>query len=90
MFNGEMYHQLTGVSMGTIFAPPYACLTVGFLEETELYPKLLPSRYDLSTCEFIINNFFRFMDDGNTLLPEDMDHFLKLLNSMHPKIQFRN
>ena len=90
IFNNEMYYQITGVSMGTIFAPPYACLTVGFLEETELFPKLLPSKYDPVTCEFIIENFFRFMDDGNTLLPKDIieDEFLHLLNSMHPNIQF--
>ena len=90
LFDGEMYHQLIGVSMGTIFAPPYSCLSVGFLEETILYPVLLPSKFDPDTCNFIIENFFRFMDDGNTLLPEeiDEDQFLALLNSMNQYIQF--
>lgn len=39
LFDQQMYRQLIGAAMETIFAPPYACLSVGFLEETKLYPQ---------------------------------------------------
>ena len=29
-----MFLQLLGTAMGIKFAPPYACLSVGYLEET--------------------------------------------------------
>ena len=90
LFGEKMWHQIIGTSMGSIFAPPYACLTIGFLEETKFYPTLLPSKFDPVICEKIIEFFFRFMDDGTTLLPEDVDEsiFLELLNSMHPSIKY--
>ena len=89
-FEDELWHQLVGTAMGSIFAPPYACLTMGFLEETRLYPVLLPSKFDPITCQIIIDYFFRFMDDGTTLLPEHvtLDVFLGLLNSMDPSIRW--
>ena len=67
VFDEKMYHQVIGTAMGSIFAPPYAQLTIGFLEETRLYPLLLPSKFDLETCKKIIEFFYRFMDDGTTL-----------------------
>ena len=89
-FNSRMYHQIIGTAMGSNFAPPYSQLTIGFLEETKLYPILLPSQFDAETCARIIELFFRFMDDGTTLFPGDvdLDIFLSLLNSMHPAIQY--
>ena len=89
VFDGKMFHQVIGTAMGSIFAPPYSQLTLGFLEETRLYPLLL-SRFDKETCDLIINYFYRFMDDGTTLIPEEVDEavILALLNSMHPAIQY--
>ena len=88
-FDGDIYHQMIGTSMGSIFAPDYACLTVGYLEETKLYPSLR-SHFDEDTCLQIIENFFRFMDDGTTLFPliVDLNLFLFLLNSMHPALKY--
>jgi hypothetical protein len=90
MFDMEMFRQVIGTAMGTIFAPPYACLVIGYLEETKLFPQLLPAHFDEDTCMKIIEHFFRFMDDGNTLLPVEVDYqlFLHLLNSMHPAIKW--
>ena len=59
IFDDVMYHQIIGTAMGTTFAPPYACLVVGFLEETILFPRLLPSSFDLITCKIIQNHYFR-------------------------------
>ena len=39
IFDGQMRHQETGTSMGTKLAPPYACLSIGYLEETVLFPE---------------------------------------------------
>ena len=36
-FDGNFYHQLQGTGMGVDFAAPYACLTIGYLEETKLF-----------------------------------------------------
>ena len=35
-FNGKCYHQNEGKAMGSKMAPPYACLSIGYLEETKL------------------------------------------------------
>ena len=89
-FDSEMFRQIIGTAMGTIFAPPYACLVIGYLEETKLYPVLLPSKFDEITCAKIIEHFFRFMDDGHSLLPEEIDYdvFLHTLSSMHWSIRY--
>ena len=89
-FDLELFRQIIGTAMGTIFAPPYACLVIGYLEETKLYPQLLPSKFDEITCKKIIEHFYRFMDDGHSLLPEEVDQdvFLHLLNSMHYAIRY--
>ena len=84
-----MYHQIVGTAMGSIFAPPYACLTIGFLEETILFPSLA-SQLANEVYDCIIDRFFRFMDDGITLLPAEVDEnlILNLLNRMHPAIRY--
>ena len=89
-YDEKMYQQKIGTSMGSIFAPTYSQLTVGYLEETKLFPVLLPSKFDAETTQAIIDYFYRFMDDGTTLFPADVDEdvFLELINSMHPSIQY--
>ena len=89
-FDNELWQQITGTSMGTKMAPPYACLTIGFLEETVLFPTLLPSKFSKEECERIIELFFRFMDDGTSLFPKysSKEILLELLNSMHPSIKY--
>ena len=64
LFDNELHHQETGTGMGTKFAPHYACLCIGYLEETKLFPVLLPNHFDMLECQYIENNFFRFIDDG--------------------------
>ena len=41
----EMLNQVIGTAMGTKFAPPYANLSVGFLEERVLFPVELPKYF---------------------------------------------
>ena len=89
LFNDMMYLQLIGTAMGTIFAPPYACLTIGYLEETKLYP-ILRSRFPLDIANLIEDLYKRYMDDGITPLPREVppEVFLSILNSLDPSIQF--
>ena len=65
MFNDTMWHQLFGTAMGTIFAPSYACLTIGYLEITKLYPKLALI-FSIEVCRQIEETYKRHMDDGIT------------------------
>ena len=89
-FDGKIWRQVVGTAMGKEVASPYACLTVGYLEETILFPTLIPSRFDSKTAEEIIENFYRFVDDGVSPIPliVPTDTFLDTLNSMDSSVQY--
>lgn len=89
LFDNIMYLQLVGTAMGTIFAPPYACLTIGYLEVTKLYP-VLRERFPLHVAKLIEEQYKRYMDDGISPLPPEVspDVFLEILNSLDPDISF--
>ena len=90
LFDNVMYKQVSGTAMGTKFAPPYACLTIGYLEETRLFPKILKNYFTDSTCLYIKDNFFRYMDDGFIALAQNIDaiSLKNALNDLHPSIKF--
>ena len=75
--------------MGTKFAPPYACLSIGYLEETKFYPELY-SHFSEEDCKFIIENFFRYMDDGFNPWPTSLEiNILEyILNNLDVQIEF--
>ena len=60
----EMFNQVMGTTMGTKFAPPYANLSVGFLEETVLFLVELPKYFSHDNCKLIEELFRRYVDDG--------------------------
>ena len=76
--------------METKFARSYACLTVGYLEETRLFPLVLPKYFNGQLSKYIERNFFRYMDDGFLALPREIDPSLmkRALNELHPARQF--
>ena len=90
LFDNVMYKQVSGSAMGTKFAPPYACLTIGYLEETRLFPKILKNYFTDSICMYIKDNFFRYMDDGFIALAQNIDAIAlkNALNDLHPSIKF--
>ena len=89
-FDGEFYHQNDGTAMGTKLAPPYACLCVAYLEETKLFPTILPTIFNRIQCQWIEENLKRYMDDGFIALLKSINFgkFLECLNAMHPSIKF--
>ncbi len=90
LFDNVLYQQVSGTAMGTKFAPPYACLTIGFLEETVLYPKILKNYFNDQICSYIKESYIRYMDDCFIALPQDIDPvlFLNALNNLHESIRF--
>ena len=50
--------------MGTKFAPPYTNLSVGFLEETALFPVEPPEYFSHDNCKLIEEIFKRYINDG--------------------------
>ena len=89
-FGNTTWHQVVGTAMGKEVASPYACLTVGFLEETILFPQLLPANFEPDIVQKIIELFFRFVDDGITALLDEIEpeKFQGILNQMDPSIQY--
>ena len=90
MFDGVCYHQDIGTAMGTVFAPPYACLSIGYLEETKLERTLLPQHFSLDDVAFILFLLLRYIDDGFIPWPKRLnkDNFVNALNNLHPNIKF--
>ena len=76
-------------SLGTKYAPPYACLTVGYLEETKLFTYELPQYFNESECELIMELLKRYMDDGFIFWPLKLnfENFKTCLNNMDPSIK---
>ena len=65
-----MFLQLVGTAIGTKFVPPYACLSIGYLEETILFPRLLPLHFTLTECKLIEEISKRLMDDDFVFWPK--------------------
>ena len=82
-----MYLQLLGTATGSKYAPPYARLTVGYLEETTYE---LPKYFNKSECELILEILKRYMDDGFNFWPLKLnfEKFKRCLNNMHLSIKF--
>ena len=75
--------------MGTKFAPIYATLVLGYLEET-LYRKV-EDVFDLNFKTYIEENFKRFLDDCFILFRKSDQNLTKLhelKNTLHPSLNF--
>ena len=76
--------------MGSVFASHYACLTMGFLEETRLENVVLPRYFSKEHCLLILEILLRYIDDGFIPWPCRLNrsHFQLALNSLHPGVKF--
>ena len=75
--------------MGTIFAPTYATLSMGYFELT-FYTMRINELGD-GLGQFILENWCRFLDDCETPLHKtkiDPNRLLEILNSINPSIRF--
>ena len=79
-FKGQIKPEISGIAIGTKFAPPYACLFIdkietAFLETQELQPLV----------------WFRYMDDIFFIWThgeQELQTFLRSLNEFHTDIKF--
>lgn len=89
-FNGQNYKQISGTAMGTPFAPTYANLTMGYLENHILHSKLI-EEFGPEDTNMIEKHFYRYLDDCWVtwfLGIQKLDIFTNLLNNMNPNIKF--
>ena len=80
-FDSEFYLHIIGTEMGTIFAPIYANLTMGY-HEIKVY-SIIRQSYALASKHFE-NSWFR-LDDCQILLKVNLmkpDHLLSILNQI--------
>ena len=78
--NMRCFKQLQGTAIGTKFAPPYATLFIGYLED-----KILNSFVQKPLVWWSsMDDIFMIWQHGEEKLKE----FLKILNSCHPTIKF--
>ena len=84
-----MYLQLLGTAVGTKCALPYACLTVGCLEETKVFTNKLPKCFNESEWKLIMELLKRYMDDCFIFWPFKLyfENFKICLNKIHPSIK---
>ena len=81
--------QIQGTAMGTIFAPTYAALSMGY-HEIKLYA-LTKSKFTLSVSKYFEQNWKRFLDDCFVFLRLRLikpNELLDVLNNSNPAIQF--
>ena len=74
--------------MGTIFAPTYANLTMGY-RKIKIY-SIIRQSYALAMKRFE-NSWFRYLDDCQILLKANLikpDHLISILNQVNNNIQF--
>ena len=85
-----MHNQMNGAAMGTISAPPYACRTIGYLEDTRLHLIELPKYFKTNQCDTIRECYNRYTDYQFCALPVacSSDNFGKAFNNLHPAITF--
>ena len=53
LFDSRMFNQEFGTAMGPKCAPPYACLTIGYQEETKCFTQELPKYFSVGEYELI-------------------------------------
>ncbi len=80
LFNGKLYRQFNGVSMGSPLAPIIADLFMIHLEE-----QLLPELFEAG-----VKAYKRYVDDTFLLIDDDanIDYITSILNGFHSDIQF--
>ena len=88
-FNDEFCVKLNGPAMGTIFAPTYAMLSMGYFELT--FYRICINEFGETLGQSILVNWRRFRGDCETPLDKtkiDPNRLLEIANSINPSIKF--
>ena len=89
-FNSKNFLQINGTAMGTIFAPTYANLSLGYLEI--LLENKLTNLVGQEACSKILNNYSRYLDDifliWNAKIAGSIQNFRDNLCSLDSRISF--
>ncbi|XP_014782367.1 uncharacterized protein LOC106877849 [Octopus bimaculoides] len=87
-FNNKLYRQIKGTAMGMKFAPSYANLVMGFLEN-KLYVEIR-NVFECNFREDIKKKWKRYLDDCFIFWnrSEDLRTFRNIFNTLHPSIHF--
>jgi hypothetical protein len=89
-FNGQKYIQVKGVAMGTKMAPSYATLTLAFLEEKFLYPKI-EKMFGIESALYFKDNYSRFLDDCFLIWQKSrctVHYIQECLNQLNKELKF--
>jgi hypothetical protein len=89
IFDDKHYSQTKGTAMGTKFAPTYATLVMGFLEQ-KLYEEI-ESLFDNEFLSFVKASWKRYLDDCFIFwvkYTNELQQFHTVLNNLHPDIKF--
>ena len=86
--NKSLFHQIKGTAMGTKFAVVGSNLVVAY-KEIKLFA-LLPQVYPQDFVDFLLRNYFRFLDDifHKWLENFDIKKFYDLINSLDEDLKF--
>ena len=87
-FNGEYFFQRKGCSMGSVFSPIIAILSMGYLEE-KLYKKA--GEINPTLKSYLESNWQRFIDDCFLIWKKrlgDINQLHNLLADLDPHIKF--
>ncbi|XP_071132786.1 uncharacterized protein [Mytilus edulis] len=88
-FNGKNYLQHRGTAMGTKFAPTYATLVMGFLEQ-RLYQEV-ENNFGVEFAREFELSWKRYLDDCFIIWnksDEELQLFSDILNNLHTSIKF--
>ena len=90
LLDSKMFNQIIGTAIDTKCAPPYACLPIGYQEETKLFTQELSKYFSNEECLLITEFFKRYMDDGFIFWPKllDFNSFPICLNNLNPAIKY--
>ena len=88
LYDDEFIRQIKGFAMGTKAAVVCANLVVAYLEMKMF--ALLPTIYPQDIVDFIIRNYFRFLDDlfYKWLKNFDITKFYEVFDSLDPDLKF--
>lgn len=83
-FEGQLFHQIQGVSMGAACAPSVACLYMGLFESQHIYNDLAPFQENVYVWSRFIDDIFFIWKGEDDLLQE----FTAWLNAANNNLRF--